>query len=163
LAKVPPAQLGLDDLTPIRLSVAKVHELTTILLKHARIFGDDRRNVQAIRNLILDPNTLLWEIPGKALFYLTDVVLGNRAYAHLVLYGGRDVRRCRPLLKAMIKEAFANLHLHRMGALIPTSNRPAVLLARTLGFRREGLLRESEMRDGRWASLLMFGLLDREI
>src|SRR3990167_4069476 len=145
----------------VKLTPSKIEELLAVFGNHSRIFADADRNKVNYLQILTMPDSIFWEIPKKALFYLTDVRASNMAYAHIIIYHW-EALRCRELLVNMIKEIFKNLQLRRLNVLVPSDNRRVVLLIRTLGFKREGCLRDWEYRDGRWASMLHFGILRKE-
>jgi RimJ/RimL family protein N-acetyltransferase len=58
--------------------------------------------------------------------------------------------------------SFRELNLHRLQLGVFSYNERAIRLYEKLGFTREGRLRESLQRDGRWHDTVLFGLLARE-
>lgn len=60
---------------------------------------------------------------------------------------------------ALIDHCFGPLALHRLTAFIDPENTASRRLAERLGFRREGLLRETIFLNNAWRSDLVYGLL----
>ncbi len=61
--------------------------------------------------------------------------------------------------QATIEHAFRDLGLHRLEVHIAPENRASLRVVEKLGFRREGLARESELIDGRYADHIQYSLL----
>jgi aminoglycoside 6'-N-acetyltransferase len=63
---------------------------------------------------------------------------------------------------AVLRYAFTTLALHRVVSYTDVRNAPARRLLERVGFRREGLLRESLWSHGEWASELLYAQLEVE-
>ncbi len=61
--------------------------------------------------------------------------------------------------QAMIEHAFHDLALHRLELHIAPANPASLRVAEKLGFQREGIARESELIDGRYADHVQYSLL----
>jgi ribosomal-protein-alanine N-acetyltransferase len=59
----------------------------------------------------------------------------------------------------MIQYVFRQWKLHRLEAVIEEGNESSVKLAERLGFKREGLMRESEIKNGKRINLMLYSLL----
>ncbi len=64
--------------------------------------------------------------------------------------------------RAVIDHGFGELDLHRITADVDPRNAPALRLVESLGFRKEGRIREHYWQTGEWQDGLLFGLLKRE-
>lgn len=72
---------------------------------------------------------------------------------------GLAVEAMRPVLKHLFDE----IGVHKVEALIMPANKASQALARRLGFRKEGgPIRDRWQRDGRWHSVLIYGLIAGE-
>jgi len=176
VAKSPTTSLSVADLVPLKVifpsqefpsaipTQEKVREVLELFVKNHTIFDDYSKNVNAFMQLFYAPTSYFWEIPGKGLFYFTDVIPKHMGFCHLVVYH-KDAMRQYGLLKTILKQVMDHpyLQLKRMNAFIPSNNRKAIWLARSLGFRREGLLREWSLRDGRLVDIVALGLLRKEL
>jgi RimJ/RimL family protein N-acetyltransferase len=65
-------------------------------------------------------------------------------------------------LRLLIKKVFEDFGAHRLWLDVFESNHRAQHVYRSLGFQQEGILREAIYRDGKYHSLLLMSLLDRE-
>lgn len=65
-------------------------------------------------------------------------------------------------LRATIEHAFTALGMNRIGAEIYAFNERSIRLFERLGFKREGTVRESVLKDGKFADEYVYGLLRRE-
>ncbi|MCM2277591.1 MAG: GNAT family N-acetyltransferase [Oligoflexia bacterium] len=59
-------------------------------------------------------------------------------------------------VRAAVDIAFRDLRLHRVEAGIRPRNRRSILLARSLGFRKEGLKKRAVLMHGEWVDLVMY-------
>jgi ribosomal-protein-alanine N-acetyltransferase len=66
------------------------------------------------------------------------------------------------VIPVVINHLFKTWKLHRLEALIEDSNESSWRLAEKLGFKYEGRLRESEIKNGRRIDLLMYSLLSSD-
>ena len=65
--------------------------------------------------------------------------------------------------RALLRHLFDRLKVHKVEALIRRENRPSIALARRLGFRLEGgPIRDRWLKDGRWHSVMLYGLIAGE-
>lgn len=62
----------------------------------------------------------------------------------------------------LLKEAFEQLNLHRVGWWTYAENAPSLGLARKMGFKEEGRLRDSVYFDNRYHDTIVLGLLKEE-
>ena len=67
------------------------------------------------------------------------------------------------VLPVMIRYIFSNWKVHRLEAVIEEGNTASNLLSEKLGFRFEGILRETEIKQGKRISLRMYSLLASDI
>src|SRR5277367_5053530 len=68
----------------------------------------------------------------------------------------------RQMLHLLLKKAFEEYGAHRLWLDVFENNLRAQHLYSSLGFRRDGVLREAVNRDGEYYSLVLMSLLDRE-
>jgi diamine N-acetyltransferase len=66
------------------------------------------------------------------------------------------------MLHAILAMAFGELQAHRVWLDVFETNTRAQRIYEKLGFRRDGLLREAALVDGKYHSLILMSLLDRE-
>ena len=75
-------------------------------------------------------------------------------------YWGQGIMQ--EVVPVMIRYVFDHWKLHRLEAVIEDCNPASSRLAEKLGFSFEGRLRESEIKDGKRISLLMYSMLAAE-
>lgn len=68
----------------------------------------------------------------------------------------------REFLQLLLKKAFDEFGAHRIWLDVFESNLRAQHLYSSLGFQRDGIFREAVLRDGKYHSLHLMSLLDRE-
>src|SRR5712671_752333 len=65
--------------------------------------------------------------------------------------------------RALLRHLFDTLKIHKVEALIRAENKPSAALAKRLGFRLEGgPIRDRWFKDGRWHSVMLYGLIEGE-
>lgn len=62
----------------------------------------------------------------------------------------------KEMVKAVIDIAFRDVKLHRIEAGIEPPNRRSIMLARSLGLRKEGLKKRAVFLRGKWQDLVMY-------
>lgn len=113
---------------------------------------------------------------GDARYYVSEDAGGIEAY--VILRGLREDSRSielkrivvgvperglgRRILTEIIRIAFRELQAHRLFLDVFDDNARARHLYETLGFRYEGVMRESAHRDGRWYNLHLMSMLESE-
>ena len=65
--------------------------------------------------------------------------------------------------RALLHYLIDRLRVHKVEALIRRENKPLIALAKRLGFRLEGgPIRDRWLKDGRWHSVMLYGLIAGE-
>nr|WP_272913728.1 GNAT family protein [Halalkalibacter okhensis] len=65
-------------------------------------------------------------------------------------------------LKVLLDYAFLELNLHRVSLRVFSLNERAIHIYNKLGFEKEGVIRESLYRNGRWHDIITMGILKKE-
>ncbi|MEA3334681.1 MAG: GNAT family protein [Chloroflexota bacterium] len=119
--------------------------------------ASDRDMTLAIRTL--DDDRLLGYVE-------LDGILWNQGVASLsIAIGNRDAwgrGYGREALALILRFAFQELNLHRIGITVFSYNQRAIALYESLGFQKEGAMREFVHRDGQRHDMLVYGLLRHE-
>ncbi len=68
----------------------------------------------------------------------------------------------KQMLCFVMEKVFEEFHAHRLWLDVFETNLRAQHVYKALGFRQDGLFREAVYRDGKYHSLLLMSLLDRE-
>ena len=68
----------------------------------------------------------------------------------------------RFMLSGILEHVFHELRAHRLWLDVFETNRRAQHVYESLGFRREGVLREAILRDGEYHTQILMSILDRE-
>lgn len=113
--------------------------------------------------VLLDPLTVILEVPDlRAVYYMTGTNPGGNGDVHLIIWD-KALLGQRELYLGMLKKIMDDFNLRRVTAIIPTWNNIAQNLARKIGFKREGLLREWVNTNGQPDDVVVYGLLKREL
>lgn len=99
---------------------------------------------------------------GWLQLYSIDLVSGTAEVALLIDDEEWGNGYGHDALTAILKYAFEDLRLHRVGAEILAINLPSVNLFQKVGFQKEGVKRESYYTSGRYLDTECFGLLASE-
>lgn len=120
---------------------------------------------------LLAPDALaysIWELPDRRLIGFTtfsSLDADNSSVLFHITIGERDAWN-RGLgtqaSRLMLDHAFDRLDLHRVGLTVFSFNERAIRAYEKAGFRIEGRLRQSVMRDGRWCDEVQMGILRDE-
>lgn len=65
-------------------------------------------------------------------------------------------------LKMLLEYAFLELNLHRVSLRVFSFNERAIHIYKKLGFMKEGVIRESLYRNGKWHDIIIMGVLKQE-
>ena len=65
--------------------------------------------------------------------------------------------------RLLIEYGFRQLNLHRVYLKVLVTNERGIRLYERLGFRREGVLRDDQFRNGRYVDVVVMGLLESEL
>ncbi len=68
----------------------------------------------------------------------------------------------RKVTRAVVEWGFEQLNLHKVSLSVLDFNRRAILLYQSLGFRKEGVLRDEQFRSGRYHDVVLMSVLDKE-
>ncbi|AFU14042.1 Acetyltransferase, GNAT [Bacillus thuringiensis MC28] len=68
----------------------------------------------------------------------------------------------REAIHLILKYAFYELNLHRIGLDVISYNKPAIALYKKIGFQMEGCMREAVQRDGKCFDRIIMGILRDE-
>jgi len=169
--------------------VLKPHRMSNLRRLHAwendaelLHYNDDQpedrppQSMQTTRKFL---ERIIEQRPGETIHYAihlrgNDRFIGNgmiamRAHhrtARLgVTIGDRDEwgkGYAREALEAVIRFCFETLDLNRIGVEVYEFNERSIRLFETLGFRREGIVRENVWKRGEFADEYVYGLLQRE-
>ena len=69
----------------------------------------------------------------------------------------------KEMVRASFCMAFENLKLHRLEAGIDPRNRRSILLARSVGMRKEGLKKRALFLNGKWQDIVIYSITCEEV
>ena len=67
------------------------------------------------------------------------------------------------ILPKVIEHGFNVLGLHRIEGIVETGNEASTRVLEKLGFKKEGVMQDSEIKEGRFISLEVYALLNRDL
>jgi RimJ/RimL family protein N-acetyltransferase len=100
-----------------------------------------------------------WEVVG--ILYITDIQPLCDMTVHVIFFDRKFTDKVE-ICAAHLRYMFATLNTHRASALIPDIYHATIRFAERVGFKREGIRRESVLIGGRWRDEIMLGILQRE-
>jgi RimJ/RimL family protein N-acetyltransferase len=92
-----------------------------------------------------------YDLVGRSIRVGTDVVCARR---------GQGLGR--RIFATILKYCFHHLGVHRVWLAVLSTNRVAMKLYRSSGFKREGRYREAVFRDGKWVDYVLMSILESE-
>lgn len=117
----------------------------------------------AFHSLYAAGNSMFFEVGDfEGVFWLSDIILGVSANAHIVLWGD-EVKKKHGRAKEIVSDLINLLKLRRLSAYIPTFNEAACEYAEALGFTLEGNLRKFTYYNGELRDVSVFSLLSEEV
>jgi ribosomal-protein-alanine N-acetyltransferase len=116
---------------------------------------------------------------GEVLYWALELLDGGEAIGACCLWNFNDARTCAEIgyelrpelwrkgimteaLSAILDRAFGDLGLHRIEANPLATNLASIGTLLKLGFRREGVLRQRQLLEGRFVDQWYLGLLEDE-
>ena len=99
---------------------------------------------------------------GWAQLFAIDLISGSADVALLIDEDNWGQGYGHDALTALLRYAFEDLRLHRVGAEILSINLPSINLFQRVGFQKEGIKRESYYASGRYLATDCYGLLVSE-
>lgn len=129
---------------------------------HTVLFSDENKdNLQAFTNFVLAADTVILEVIGCGVVYLTELVPESEANGHY-LFWDKKTRGRQRLLLSVLAWFSRELKLHRINAEIPIYAYAALHRMQKLGICAEGRRRQSVLKDGVWWDSVLFGIIDTE-
>lgn len=127
---------------------------------HSFIQGDGSGGVQA--------TGIIWEVDDVGILYLTEISVGNDAYAHFNFWDRRFKGR-ENLIRGMMLHVMRDYDLHRISSevgMFAAHWLPQAL--ERIGFVREGRKREAiwhvpKGKEGQWFDSIMYSMLRQEV
>jgi len=120
------------------------------------------------RQMLADPSVQMFSIVSLrddqllGACGLTSISMPHKK-AEISLYLGEtyvDERLAPDAARTLIGYGFNRLHLHRLWAEIFANDDKKKVLFESLGFSREGLLRQSYLKEGQWIDSFLYALID---
>ncbi len=112
---------------------------------------------------------IIWEVDDVGILYLTEISVGNDAYAHFNFWD-RRIKGRENLIRGMMRNVMGEFNLHRIsievGMFAAAWMCPAV---ERIGFTREGRKREAiwhvpkKTQEGQWFDSIMYSILRQEV
>jgi len=139
------------------------HKVPEVFEKVKSYLPDSLRTLEAFLYIYNLQNSAFFEVGDmEGAFWLSDMVPGDRANVHTVLWG-ENVKKQHARARQILKELFQLYSLRRLQAFIPTIFEAACSLADSLGFTLEGVLRRFDVYDGVRVDVAVYALLKEEL
>lgn len=136
----------------------------TNLATERRFFEDESRDDETVTFVVTTRGDGPGEVERLGVVELNDVEW-DRARAEVAFWIAPDRQAGgygRDALSTLVDYAFDQLGLHKLAAEAFATNEASVHLLESVGFEREGRLREEEFVDGEWVDVIRYGLLAEE-
>ncbi|SHN69538.1 GNAT family N-acetyltransferase [Fervidobacterium gondwanense] len=134
-------------------------------LQKFKIDSDDIAYFSEQKITKAQPVVLVFSVNGEDIgFVKFDLRVFNRnayiTYYVVPKYRGQGYGKA--MLKKAIEFAFGEMNLHRLTAEVYAYNEKSIRLLESLGFVREGLIREAKFHDNKYWDILIMGVLKEE-
>lgn len=152
---------------PMVMTQEKVRWLWAEMNKFRALFSDlTIGSIDNFTNLITLPDSYWLDVinietkKSVGVVYLLNVTSNPEVH---IMFFDRVFKDKLELSKTLMRFLFATFMFHRITAVTPVIYRNTILFAKKLGFREEGIRRESILVGGRWLDEVMLGILDSEV
>jgi len=126
------------------------------------LFDDyDRGDLNQFTAMFFDPKAIIFATGDYGIARIANILIGRDCNIHLTFWDRRFRGRDTECRKA-IQWAFNELRLARMTVIVPETVRSTISFLQALGFRREGIIRNSWMYKGKLLNRHAFGMLRSE-
>jgi len=127
------------------------------------LFDDFKRgNFKYFISLFLDPDNLFLQCGDYGLARIRGIQPGGNCEIHLTFWDRRFRGRQAECLAAL-KWLFYHFKLERATIVIVETSRVAIKFIKSLGFKQEGVLRNSFLFKGKYLNSIIFGILKEEV
>lgn len=147
----------------------KITWLWQEMSKYRTLFNDyTRGSHENYISLITLPDSYWMEVIDiqkripVGIMYLTDLSRVIDPQAH-ILFFDRQLSNKAPICREILRHVVAKFAFHRLTAVIPEIYHATIRLALRLGFKREGITRESQYIGGKWVNEVILGILADEV
>lgn len=137
----------------------------TNLAMERRFFERESRGDGTVKFVVTSRGTAPEEYERLGMVELNDVEW-ERGRAEVAFWITPDHQAGgygRDALSTLVDYAFEQLRLHKLTAEAFATNETSIQLLESVGFEREGRLREEEYVDGEWVDVIRYGSLEREM
>lgn len=151
------------SVTLFNSTVQNIYSLWEICRRYKVVLPDSMRDdFDSFTRVVLAPNTIVLSVSNVGIVYATDLVPGDSALCHY-LFWDRELRNKNKLVFKCIKWARDTFDLDRLTIILPRHATAALHHVYKMGFRVEGIMRESMLIGGKRADCFVFGILASEL
>lgn len=147
----------------------KVQWLWQEMSKYRTLFNDyTRGDVENFGRLLLTPDSYWLEVVdiqnciSVGVIYLMHIARIIDPEVHIIFFD-RKLADKVDLCKEVARFLFNKFPMHRMTAITPKIYHSTIRLAEKVGFKREGVMRESQYMGGKYVDEIVLGLLSSEV
>ena len=147
----------------LTFSFEKYQELWRKLSSIDGLFDDFHKGREDLfLSLIADKSTLWLERDdGNGILYLTSIIPGLSATAHIV-YWDRRLRTREEFTMNCLRWAMEKLNLQKINLYLPAYAAAARHFAKKLGFKEEGCIRKWSLKNGKPFDIYVYGITHEE-
>lgn len=148
------------------MTKAKLDWLWAEMSKYRTLFNDfTRGSIENFVAMTVDKNSLWFEVLEDeaviGMIYFTDIHRVIDCEAHIVFFDLKLLEKA-PLCRTVAQWMFNNFPLVRISAVIPEIYRFTITLARRIGFRKEGVRRNTQLMGNKLVNEIILGMLREE-
>lgn len=154
---------------PMEMSVNRLMELWEQMSQYRTLFSDTTiGDIDNYVKLVTLPNSLWYDVVRKdtnktvGVLYITDIQPLFDMTVH-VMFFDRVFADKGQICVEHLRKVFALTKTHRASAVIPDIYHATIRFAERIGFKREGVKRESVSIGGKWRDEIFFGIFRTEV
>lgn len=133
------------------------------LMQFPILFDDSiRGDYEAFVRDMINPDSVVLKTGDYGICRISDVLVNRDAEVHLAFWDRRFRGRLEECQQAN-KWIFDKLGLQRLTIIVPAIATNTQHFIKALGFKREGVMRDAWMYDGKFMNLHVFGILREEV
>lgn len=149
---------------PLIVDERKIQYLWQKNLEFPFVFDDlSYGDFENFMRTLVNPRNVFFELgDGDGLVTFTEVQPHVNASLHFIFYDGH-IKGKEKVTKAILRDMFQLAKLRRITCGLPDDRATGLKFIKRLGFKKEGLMRKSFLRNRTYMDIEIFGLLAEEL
>lgn len=150
---------------PLELTIERMDSIWKRVREIPQLFDDETRGKKDVfLERFLRKDTVAYEFIDTAtgnavgIIYFTEVFPPFNANGHIIFWD-KSFKNRAEIVRETLKNVMDEFDIHRISCIIPTFNRAAILFAKRVGLKTEGVVQEIVLSLGKWHNVAMLGIV----